>query len=126
MGSAEDNGRLLVEYRLDGDTVVATVSGELDVFTSSGLREGLLRVISDENERSLVVNLAGVSFMDSTGTGVLVGVWHRIRTTNGTLAIAAPSREVSAVLELTGLSRTFPVYQSESEAVHACRAPEAQ
>ncbi len=121
MGSAEDGGRLHLECRLDGAVAVVKVVGDLDVFTSGEFREGLLRVISDESERSLVVNLAGVSFIDSTGTGVLVGVWHRVRATNGLLAVAAPSRQARGILEITGLARTFPVYQTEAEAVHACR-----
>lgn len=123
MSSAEDDGRLLLESRIDGDVAVATVSGELDVFTSSAFREGLLRLISEENERSLVVNLAGVNFIDSTGTGVLVGVWHRVRATDGALVVAAPSRQARGILEMTGLARTFPVYETEAEAVEACRPP---
>lgn len=125
MGSAEDGGRLYLEYRLDGGVAVVQVIGDLDVFTSGEFRERLLRVISDESERSLVVNLAGVSFIDSTGTGVLVGVWHRVRARNGMLAVAAPSRQARGILEITGLARTFPVYQAEAEAVHACRAAAA-
>lgn len=125
MGSAEDGGRIHLEYRVDGGVAVVKVIGDLDVFTSGEFREGLLRVIGGEKDRSLVVNLAGVSFIDSTGTGVLVGVWHRVRATNGMLAVAAPSRQASGILEITGLARTFPVYQTEAEAVHACRAAAA-
>jgi anti-sigma B factor antagonist len=127
VGSAEEGvGRLLLQSRLDDGVAVVRVTGELDVFTSGEFREGLLRVIGDENDRSLndrslVVNLAGVSFIDSTGTGVLVGVWHRVRATNGLLAVAAPSRQARGILEMTGLARTFPVYETESEAVNACR-----
>jgi anti-sigma B factor antagonist len=125
VGSAEDGGRVLLGYRLDGGVVVVKVTGELDVFTSGSLREGLLRVVSDEIERSLVVNLAGVSFIDSTATGVLVGVWHRVRATNSTLALAAPSRRARNILEITGLAQTLPVYETEAEAVRACRPPAA-
>jgi anti-sigma B factor antagonist len=122
VGSAEEGvGRPLLQSRIDGDVAVVRVTGELDVFTSAEFREGLLRVIGDEKDRSLVVNLAGVSFIDSTGIGVLVGVWHRVRATNGMLAVAAPSRQARGILEMTGLARTFPVYETESEAVHACR-----
>jgi anti-sigma B factor antagonist len=126
VGSAEDSdSRLLLQSRLDGGVAVVGVTGELDVFTSGEFREGLLQVIGDGNDRSLVVNLAGVRFIDSTGTGVLVGVWHRVRATNGMLAVAAPSRQARGILEMTGLARTFPVYETESEAVRACRAPAA-
>ena len=69
----------LLDYRVDSDIAVVTVSGEVDVSTSSELRTGLLRVLTDEAYHGLVVNLANVNFIDSTGVGVLVGVWHRVR-----------------------------------------------
>src|SRR5205823_5579016 len=80
-----------LQYRLDSGVAVVTVAGELDVSTSGLLRDGLLRVLTDETHRGLVVNLAGVNFIDSTGIGVLVGVWHRVGAMNSSLALAAPS-----------------------------------
>jgi len=123
MGTAEVPGRLLLEYRLDSGVAVVTVTGELDVSTSGLLRDGLLRVVTDENHRGLVVNLAGVNFIDSTGIGVLVGVWHRVRAMNFSLALAAPSPQARGILDATGLTKAFSVYDSEAEAVQACRQP---
>ena len=111
----------LLNYRLDAGISVVTVTGEVDVSTSSSLRNGLLRVITDENHRGLVVNLASVTFIDSTGVGVLVGIWHRVRASRGCLALAAPSRQARSVLETTGLAKVLPVYDTEAEAVQACR-----
>ena len=85
MGPAEAAGRLRLENRLDSGIALVTVTGEIDVSTSALLREHLLRVITDEPRRGLVVNLARVSFIDSTGTGVLVGIWHRVRATEADL-----------------------------------------
>src|SRR5262249_23521424 len=59
--------RLLLEYRLDSGVAVVKVTGEVDVATSGALRDGLLRVITDEGQSGLVVNLADVKFIDSTG-----------------------------------------------------------
>jgi anti-sigma B factor antagonist len=72
-----------------------------------------------------VVNLAGASFIDSTGIGVLVGVWHRVRAMNSSLALAAPSPRARGVLDATGLAKAFSVYDTEAEAVQACRQPAA-
>jgi anti-sigma B factor antagonist len=80
-------------YRLDRGVAVVKVTDEVDVSTSSSLRNSLLRVITDENHHGLVVNLASVSFLDSTGVGVLVGIWHRVCATRGCLTLAAPSRQ---------------------------------
>ncbi len=115
----------LLDYRTDSDIAVVTVSGEVDVSTSSELRTGLLRVLTDEAYRGLVVNLANVNFIDSTGVGVLVGVWHRVRGTDDCLALAAPSRQARNILETTGLMKVLPVYDTEAEAVQACREPAA-
>ena len=123
--SAAEGPDGLLDYRTDSDIAVVTVTGEVDVSTSGELRTGLLRVLTDEAYRGLVVNLAHVNFIDSTGVGVLVGVWHRVRGTDDCLALAAPSRQARNILETTGLMKVLPVYDTEAEAVQACREPAA-
>jgi anti-sigma B factor antagonist len=112
--------RLRLQYRLRSGIAVVEVAGDVDVATCGVLRKGLLRVVSDENYRGLVVNLAGVNFIDSTGIGVLVGVWHRVNASDGCLALATPSHQVKSVLEATGLTRVLSVYDLEADAVQAC------
>ena len=89
-------------------------------------RSASFTVISDEIYRGLIVNLASVNFIDSTGVGVLVGIWHRVQATQGCMALAAPSRQARSILETTGLTKVFPVYGTEAEAVQACRPPATQ
>ena len=110
-----------LDYRLDSGIAVVTVTGEVDVSNSASLRAGLLRVITDEIDRGLVVNLSSVNFIDSTGVGVLVGIWHRARACQRCLALAAPSRQARAVLEATGLTKVLPVYDTQAQAVQACQ-----
>jgi anti-sigma B factor antagonist len=125
MRAAGAGRRLHLEYRLDSGVAVVTVTGEVDISTCHALREGLLRVITDERHCGLVVNLADVQFIDSTGIGVLVGVWHQARATNGSLALAALSPRARGVLDTTGLAKAFWIYDTEAEAVEACRPPAA-
>ena len=120
MSTAEATDRLLLQYRLESGVAVVSVSGEVDVATCGLLRNGCLQVITDENFRGLVVNLAGVTFIDSTGVGVLVGVWHRVRASAGSLALATPPVQVQKVLDVTGLTKVLPVYGLEEDAVQAC------
>jgi anti-sigma B factor antagonist len=121
MSPADVPGGLALDYRLDSGVTVVTVTGEVDVSTSPSLRDGLLRVINDEIPRGLVVNLADVSFLDSTGVGVLVGIWHRARAATRCLALAAPSGQARSVLEATGLATVLPVYDTQAQAVQACQ-----
>ena len=94
MSTAEAPERLLVQYCLHSGVAVVRVSGEVDVATCGVLRDGLLWVVGDEYYRGVVVNLAGVTFIDSTGIGVLLGVWHRARASEHRMALALPSRQV--------------------------------
>jgi anti-sigma B factor antagonist len=120
---AEPREGLLLQDRVDSGVAVVTVTGDVDVASSAALRDGLLQVVADENFRGLVVNLAGVSFIDSTGIGVLVGVWRRTKATVGSLALASPSRQARSVLDTTGLSKVLSIYSTEEEAVQACAQP---
>jgi anti-sigma B factor antagonist len=120
MPGGEPSDRLRLEYRTDNSVAIVDVDGEIDLFTCGLLRDRLL-ALADEGHSSLVVNLGSVSFIDSTGLGVLVGVWHRLSPADGVLAQAAPSARVRAVLEATGLSKPFPIYENTAEAVQACR-----
>lgn len=121
MSTAAEPGRLVLDYRLDQGIVVARAAGEVDIATSGLLRDGLLRVITDEEHRGLVVNLASVTFMDSTGVGVLVGVWRRVQAGRSALAVAEPSPQVRRTLDTAGLDKILPVYDSEQEALQALR-----
>lgn len=123
MSTAEPREGLLVHNRVDDGVAVVTVTGDVDVATCAALRDSLLQVIADENFRGLVVNLAGVSFIDSTGIGVLVGAWRRTKATDGNLALASPSRQAQSVLDATGLTKVLSIYSSEEEAVQALAQP---
>jgi anti-sigma B factor antagonist len=123
MSTAEAPERLRLHYRLDSGVAVVTVVGEVDVATCGLLREGLLRVVTDESYRGMVINLAGVNFIDSTGLGVLVGVWRRVTATDTCLALAMPSHQVKNILDTTGLTKVLSIYGLEADAVQACAQP---
>ena len=123
MSTAEPREGLLVHKRMDDGVAVVTVTGDVDVATCAALRDNLLQVVADGNFRGLVVNLAGVSFIDSTGIGVLVGVWRRTKATDGGLALASPSRQAQSVLDATGLTPVLSIYGTDEQAIQALVQP---
>jgi anti-anti-sigma factor len=125
MNTAKAPEQLLFRYGLADGVAVVGVTGEVDVATCGLLRDRLLRIVTDEDFRGLVVNLAGVRFMDSTGLGVLAGVWRRVAATTAGLALAAPAPQVRRVLDTAGLTKVLPVYDAEADAVAAIRQPPA-
>jgi len=91
----------------EGETVLSA-SGELDVNTAPELREHLSRLING-GARQITVDLAEVSFVDSTALSVLVSALKRLRHADGDLALASPNPSVRRVFEITGLTRLFTV-----------------
>lgn len=87
------------------------MTGEVDLYTAPQLRERVAWAIEDGASR-IVVDLADVSFMDSSGLGVLIGALRRLRERGGELAVVCGEGPVRRLLAITGLDRLFPVHGS--------------
>ncbi|MFL1381988.1 STAS domain-containing protein [Nocardiopsis protaetiae] len=91
-----------------GVTVVP-VDGEIDLATVPGLRARLAAAAREERCECLVVDLAGVGFLDASGVGALVAA-HRILAARGArLVLARPRPAVARVLEILGMDRAFEI-----------------
>ena len=108
----------------EDDIVVMVVSGPMDVATTPRLRNLLVRVIDDGHHR-LVLDVSGVDFIDSIGLGVIVGMVHRLRPHDGSLAIAAPTEQTRAIFQITQLVRVIALHDTTDSAVNAVRNGEA-
>ena len=109
-----DHVQMTIDDHLDGDRAVLTVTGEVDVYTAPTLREHILTAIG-EGASTVVVDLSGVSFMDSTGLGILVGALKRLRQAEGTLHVVCDSEPVLKIFRVTGLMDVFGVVNSVDE-----------
>jgi anti-sigma B factor antagonist len=85
-----------------GDTVTVSLRGEVDVLTVDQVRLALAEAIADRPQR-IVVDLADLSFIDSTGLGALIFGFQRTRDEGIGFRLARPTRGVHQVLVLSGL-----------------------
>jgi anti-sigma B factor antagonist len=95
-------------------TVVVAPVGDLDLATAPALREMLIELVAAGMVR-VVVDLADVTFIDSSGLGILVGAAKRLEAANGRLAIRNPRPQAQQVLELTGLDEVLGMEESEAQ-----------
>jgi anti-sigma B factor antagonist len=107
-----------------GPIPVVAVRGEIDFGSAPRLRELLVKRAMDGDKR-VVLDLAGVDFLDSTGLGVIVGALKRYRTFGGDLYIVVTTDRIRAVFELTGLTAAFTVYDDRAAAVAEAAAEAA-
>jgi stage II sporulation protein AA (anti-sigma F factor antagonist) len=86
------------------------LSGELDLVSVDAVRSAL----EPELHVRLVLDLAGLEFIDDSGLGLLVGTFKRLREQGGSLVLRNPRPEIRRVLEMTGVAR-LPGFAVEPE-----------
>lgn len=105
--------------RRAGAHTVLGVAGELDVATAASLRDRALALVN-QGVASLVIDLRGVTFVDSTGVGSLLRIYHRQGLMGGRMHVVADQQFVVKVLDLLGLSRRLHVAPSVSDIGECC------
>jgi anti-sigma B factor antagonist len=107
-----------------GGTLVAEVTGEIDLRTAEALRARLAELgqeLTAAGPGRLVLDFAGVGFCDATGLGVLVGAHNHLHARGGEISLARVRPPQRRLFHITGLDRTFPLYETVAEAVAAGR-----
>ena len=102
--------------RWQDKTAIIDASGEIDLHQSTVLQQKLLNVL-DQKPNRMIINLANVSYMDSSGVASLVKLLSRTRKNGILLALAAPTKKVKAIFEITRLDSVFNIFDSEEEAL---------
>src|SRR5436305_5059733 len=99
-GSPPTQNDFNVETRSDEHATVLTVTGELDLATSPALEAELDR--ATDGSELVILDLRGVSFMDSTGLSLLVKAQRRAHDLGRRLAVVKGGAQVQRLLKLTG------------------------
>ena len=111
------------EQRLDERTTVIAVEGELDLSTAPQLKWRLVDAL-DQGRSAIVVDLAGVTFMDSTALGVLVGV-RRSLDVGARLGVVCTEPNVLNIFQMSGLDGAFALFRTRDGALAYARGEEA-
>jgi anti-anti-sigma factor len=102
---------LTITTTQDGDRSVIAVGGEIDVHTCGELEEAVRKAYGSGGTK-VVLDVAGVGFIDSSGLRSLITLQQEAAAADGTLQLRSPSRPVLRLLEVTGLTAMFPVVES--------------
>jgi stage II sporulation protein AA (anti-sigma F factor antagonist) len=112
--------------KLDDGVRVIEIQGELDLSTAPELEGPLEEAVAD-GSASVLVDLSGCEFIDSTGIALLVRAWQQTaQEGNGesgrSFVLCSDSEQVRRVLEITGLELSIPIHRTRDEAIAALRA----
>ena len=88
-----------------GTTLVVKLAGEIDQSCAEEIRSDIDREIQIKNVHNLILDFASVTFMDSSGLGMIIGRYKQIKARNGKTMIIRAQPQVDKVLELSGLKK---------------------
>lgn len=101
---------------VDG-VLVVRLKGEIDLNVCDALRAELDRLLKLYNTPHLVLHLGDVTFIDSSGLGVILGRYRQVTDQGKRVAVVGLQPSVRRAFELSGLLRVIRLYESEDEAV---------
>src|SRR5262247_4394036 len=101
-----------------GDCAVLQVTGEIDVYTATLLREQIRELVA-KGAVHLIADLDRVDFLDSTGLGALVGSLRRLREAGGSLALVISTPRILRIFQITGLTKALAAERSVEDAITA-------
>src|SRR5919112_844037 len=106
----------IADRKIDDDTHVVAVAGEIDLFTAPEFKQRMSAPIDDGRSR-LVVDLTETTFIDSSSLGVLIGAHRRLKLRGGALLVVCDNEAISKTFKITGLDGVFTLARSVDEAL---------
>ena len=104
------------DHRLDGETHVIEVTGEVDLFTAPEFKQRVMAPIMADVDR-VIVDLANATFIDSSSLGVLIGAHRRLKLRGGALLVVCASEAIAKTFKITGLDGVFTLASSVEQAL---------
>ena len=113
--------RLSIRERQSGDVTILDLEGNLIVGEESDKLSSTARRLIGEGKRKLLLNLAGVNYVDSNGIGIIVSILVALGRAGGQLKLTSASPRVREVLGVTRLLTILDVYNDELTALNDYR-----
>jgi anti-anti-sigma factor len=104
-----------ITVRRESNVIIVDMVGEIDVNAVARIRD-TLGDLAKAASPQIVVNLAGATYIDSSGLGILMAARRETLKGGGRLALCGMTKDVRMVLELTRLNKFFEIYDDEAAA----------
>lgn len=109
-----ETARLELEHlpTADGRAQIIRLTGKLSLETTSTF----IQTMRAEQAPNIILDMGGVTFLDSSGVGALVSIFVSRKNNNKTLVLAALTKQGIAVMQVSGLMKLIPIYDTVEQA----------
>jgi stage II sporulation protein AA (anti-sigma F factor antagonist) len=105
------------EIRKESNILIVKIHGEFDLHASEYARRDIDIQIRAQGARHILFDLGNMTFIDSSGLGVILGRYRRVSESGGRAAISGAHPNIKKVMEIAGLNRLMPFFDDCASAV---------
>ena len=106
----------MLKSKQDLDSLTVFLEGELDHCSAKETRLEMDTLISKPHIRHLILDMAALQFMDSSGIGVILGRYRVLHSRGGTVSVMNMNPQIARIFQLSGMARIIPVLADKKEA----------
>lgn len=99
--------------------LIVRIEGELDMHAAEEFREKVDNALDSSGVKNVLLTLKGVTFIDSSGLGVILGRYKKVTQLGGKLLAAHAHPQVERIFKLSGLLQVIQMYSSENQALES-------
>lgn len=107
-----------VDFSNKGTTLIASIVGELDHHTAEYIKQKMDYEIIKSTTKNVIFDFSNVTFMDSSGIGVILGRYKNVVKLNGKAAVASVNSQIKRLFDMSGIQKIMPVFDSVENAVN--------
>ena len=97
-----------IKTHINNDNLIVSFDGELDEYTSSYTRKFLDNAFMDYGYNNVIFDMTNLKFMDSTGIGVLLGRYKKLKFNNKNAYIHNPNSTIEKIINMSGIYEIMP------------------
>ena len=107
-----------VKFSNKGTTLIASIIGELDHHSADYVKQKIDNELIKSSTKNLIFDFSNLTFIDSSGIGVIMGRYKYITKLNGKALIVNICNQTSRMLEISGIFNIIPVYDNIETAIN--------
>ncbi|MBU9724032.1 MULTISPECIES: anti-sigma F factor antagonist [Bacillaceae] len=108
---------LLIDLEKRDNVLCVRLEGELDHHTAMELRESVDAAITEQRLTHIMLNLEKLTFMDSSGLGVILGRYKSVQALGGEMVVCSISPQIKRLFEMSGIFKIIRLASNEQDAL---------
>ncbi len=108
---------MAIRFKKNGRALLIKIDGEIDAESAAQMRRRIDIEYDELGVRDMIFDMSSVSFMDSSGIGMMIGRYKKVRAIGGRIKVFGADKNVGRIIELSGLGQIIRVYKSEKAAM---------